>query len=80
MGESLDSPNDWTQEDFECFASEIDRLYPVDLGIVRAVKVLKDAGFATIESWEGREGHAYPEPTINLPGHALRDGKPWVNS
>lgn len=40
----------------------------VDLRIVRAVKVLKDAEFTTIESCEGGEGHAYPEPTIKFAG------------
>ena len=41
---------------------------PVDLGIVRGVKILKDAGFTTIESCEGGKGHYYAEPTIQFVG------------
>jgi hypothetical protein len=60
----LYSPGDWTDEDLQRFAREIDRDSPVDLGIVRAVKILRDAGFTTMESCQGGEGHSYPEPTI----------------
>jgi hypothetical protein len=42
--------------------------YPIDMGIVRAVKVLRDAGIHTTESCEGGEGHAYPEPTVKFCG------------
>jgi hypothetical protein len=42
--------------------------YPIDMGIVRAVKVLRDAGIHTIESCEGGEGHSYPEPTVKFSG------------
>lgn len=41
---------------------------PLDLGIARAVKVLRDGGVETFESCEGGEGHAYPEPTIRFHG------------
>jgi len=48
------------------YAASIDPSMPVDRGIVRAVRVLRDAGFVTIESCEGGEGHSYPEPTIKF--------------
>lgn len=64
----LYSPGDWTDGDLERFAREIDRDSPVDLGIVRAVKILQDAGVSTIESCEGGEGHSYPEPTVTFAG------------
>jgi hypothetical protein len=41
---------------------------PVDAGIVRAVRVLREAGVETFESCEGGVGHAYPEPTVRLHG------------
>ena len=66
MNAALYSPNDWTAEELEGFAREIDRLVPIDLGIVRAVKILRDAGVVTIESCEGGDGHAYSEPTIQF--------------
>ncbi|HEY5385790.1 MAG TPA: hypothetical protein VIJ56_11195 [Acidimicrobiales bacterium] len=65
---TLYSPNDWTDEDLRRFAQEIDSLVPVDLGIVRAVKILRDAGFAVTESCEGGDGHSYPEPTVQFVG------------
>jgi len=67
VGELLQSER-WSLEDLERFAREIDRLVPVDLGIVRGVKILKDAGFTTIESCEGGKGHSYAEPTIQFVG------------
>ena len=42
--------------------------YPIDLGIVRAVKILRDADIHTIESCEGGEGHSYPQPTVKFSG------------
>jgi len=68
MTSALQSPLDWAPSDLARFAREIDPLVPVDPGIVRGVKILRDAGFATIESCEGGEGHAYPEPTIKFAG------------
>jgi hypothetical protein len=65
---ALYSPLDWTHSDLARIAAEIDPLFPIDLGIVRAVKILRDAGIATIESCEGGEGHSYPEPTIKFAG------------
>lgn len=41
---------------------------PLDLGIVHAVKVLRDAGVQTYESCEGGDGHAYPAPTVRFHG------------
>jgi hypothetical protein len=49
-------------------AEEICPGHPIDLGIVRAVKVLRAAGFETFESCEGGEGHAYAEPTVRFEG------------
>jgi hypothetical protein len=46
---------------------------PVDLGIVRAVKVLLDAGIECFESCEGGEGHAFTEPTVRFHGE-IGDG------
>jgi hypothetical protein len=39
---------------------------PVDVGIVRAVRVLRESGLRTIESCQGGSGHSYPEPTIEF--------------
>ena len=68
------APGDWTRDQLVEFANEIDRHAPagketaVDLGIVRAVKALRDAGVHTFESCEGGEGHSFPEPTIRFAG------------
>jgi hypothetical protein len=40
----------------------------LDLGIRRAVEVLKAAGIETFESCEGGKGHAYTEPTVRFHG------------
>lgn len=48
-------------------ALEIDM--PLDAGIARAVNCLRDRGIETIESCEGGEGHALPEPTVRFHGH-----------
>jgi hypothetical protein len=40
----------------------------IDAGIVRAVKILRDAGIETFESCDGTQGHALPEPTIRFHG------------
>lgn len=61
-------PSDWTEDQLRQFARDIDPLVGIDLGIIRAVKILRDAGFSTIESCEGGEGHAYAEPTIKFDG------------
>jgi hypothetical protein len=58
------------------WASEICPGHPIDLGIVRAVKILRDAGFETFEACEGGGEHAYPEPTVRFDG--LRKG--WLGS
>ena len=62
-------PGDWDEDQLEAFAVEIgsqDR--PIDLGIIRAVKVLSDDGIETFESCQGGEGHAMPEPTVRFHG------------
>ena len=63
------SPLSWTTEQLADIARQIDPVTPVDLGIVRAVKILLDAGISTYESCQGGEGHCYPEPTVRFEGH-----------
>ena len=41
---------------------------PPDLGIVRAVRVLMDAGIKTFESCEGGDAHAFRHPTVKFYG------------
>jgi hypothetical protein len=41
---------------------------PLDVGIARAVAVLRNAGVETYESCEGGEGHAYLEPAVRFHG------------
>jgi hypothetical protein len=62
------SPLRWTRSELEGFAGRIDATGCMDIGIVRAVQILIDADFATYESCQGGEGHAYPEPTIRFKG------------
>jgi hypothetical protein len=40
---------------------------PLDPGIEAYVRALVDEGVETSESCEGGPGHAYPEPTIEMP-------------
>lgn len=49
-------------------ATEICQTTPLDLGIVRAVKILRDEGLHTYESCEGGEGHCYAVPTVRFYG------------
>jgi len=49
-------------------SAEISPYEPFDLGIVWAVKVLRDAGVETFESCEGGPGHSYREPTVAFHG------------
>jgi hypothetical protein len=42
---------------------------PLDVGILDAVRVLREAGVETFESCEGGIGHAYPEPTVRFHGN-----------
>ena len=44
-------------------------LATVDPGIRRAVEVLRAAGVETIESCQGGQGHAFPEPTVRFHGN-----------
>lgn len=75
------APGSWTREQLVGFANEIDRHAPtgretaVDLGIVRAVKTLRDKGLSTFESCEGGPGHAFTEPTIRFAGGAAAGWK-----
>jgi hypothetical protein len=55
-------------DDLEEFAPAVD--LPIDVGIRRAVLVLRQAGIETFESCEGGEGHAFTEPTIKFSGGA----------
>jgi hypothetical protein len=41
---------------------------PIDAGIVRAVRLLNEAGIVTDESCEGGQGHSFPEPTVRFHG------------
>ena len=43
-------------------------LLHLDAGIKDAVLVLREHGIETIESCEGGDGHAYPEPTVRFAG------------
>lgn len=49
-------------------AKEICPGAPLDIGIARAVHVLREAGIETFESCEGGNGHAYAEPTVRFHG------------
>jgi hypothetical protein len=40
----------------------------IDLGIKKAVEILKASGIETFESCEGGAGHAFTEPTIRFHG------------
>jgi hypothetical protein len=40
----------------------------IDLGIVRAVRLLNERGIETFESCQGGDGHCYPEPTVRFHG------------
>lgn len=59
------SPHAWTPKQLASFASQ---LGGIDLGIVRAVKVLRDAGVETFESCQGGRGHAFPAATVRFGG------------
>lgn len=41
---------------------------PLDEGIAPYVRILRSEGVETVESCEGGEGHAFPEPTIRFDG------------
>src|SRR5437867_2522125 len=69
------APGSWTQDQLIDFAKELDpspapagRSSAIDLGIVRAVKVLSDAGVETFESCQGGDGHAFAEPVVRFHG------------
>lgn len=58
---------DPTMSDAE-YAAMVDPETPLDSGIVRAVRVLHEAGIETVESCEGGPGHSYAEPTVRFRG------------
>ncbi len=63
------SPGAWTEPQLEQLAQSIGgENRPIDLGIVRAVKVLMDHGIETFESCQGGEGHAMARPTVRFHG------------
>jgi len=41
---------------------------PLDVGIAKYVKVLRNAGIETYESCQGGRGHSYPEPAVRFHG------------
>lgn len=43
-------------------------LLHLDAGIEKAVLLLRDCGIETIESCQGGDGHAFPEPTVRFAG------------
>ena len=45
-----------------------DYVPPLDAGIEKAVRTLREAGVNTYESCEGGAGHSYPEPTVRFHG------------
>ena len=65
----INDPNEWTRDALEAYAAKWD--HHLDMGIVKAVKILRDNDIATTECCEGGEGHAFPCPTV------LFRGKPW---
>lgn len=62
-------------ETLAAWARDICPGHPIDVGIVRAVKVLRDAGFDTFEACEGGVDHAYAEPTVRFEGD---DAEGWL--
>jgi hypothetical protein len=68
LNDGLYSPHRWTEDELASFAEAVCPGRPLDQGIVRAVKVLHDAGIETFESCEGGSGHAMPEPTVRFHG------------
>jgi hypothetical protein len=59
-------PGGWTVEQLREFGRAVDP--QIDIGIVRAVKVLSDAGIETFESCEVGPGHSMPYPTVRFHG------------
>lgn len=58
----------FSREGLLAYAAELCPHSPLDLGIVRAVRILKEGDIFTIESCEGGRGHSYPEPTVKFSG------------
>ena len=60
-------------DDLRAYAAQWD--HPLDLGIVRAVKVLREHHIATTECCEGGEGHSAHVPSVwfgGSPGEAWK--------
>lgn len=55
-------------DDLESFAPAVD--LELDVGIRRAVLILRRAGIETFESCQGGSGHAFTEPTVKFSGGA----------
>jgi hypothetical protein len=66
------NPDEWTREALEAYAAKWD--HHLDMGIVKAVKVLRDNNIATTECCEGGDGHACPWPTVRFVGSP---GEAW---
>jgi hypothetical protein len=47
----------------------------IDLGIVRAVKVLRDAGVEAFESCQGGNGDVFPAAAMRVGGNSALDGR-----
>lgn len=47
----------------------------IDPGIVRAVRLLRDAGVETFESCQGGAGHSFPAPTVRFGGNRAQGWK-----
>lgn len=54
------------RDPLEDYAPAVD--LELDLGVRRAVLILRAGGVETFESCEGGEGHAFPDPTIRFHG------------
>lgn len=63
-------------EDLEAF--DVQGGMPLDTGIRRYVLILRAEGIETIESCQGGEGHAFPEPTVRFNGNAVEGYKAFA--
>ena len=65
-----------TDPDLAQFEPDIDMA--LDVGIRRAVLILRAAGVETCESCDGSPGHSMPEPTIRFFGDAWAGHKAFA--
>jgi hypothetical protein len=63
-----DGVSDWSRDELAAYAAALRPHMPIDMGIVRAVRILRTAGIPTFESCEGGPGHAFAEPTVRFGG------------